>query len=215
MRWPSLQFFKETGHSHMTYKSDQETSLGAHFEEAFQKSSRQGALHNPRLQQLVLEASSARESQSNGRAENAVQRLEDMVRTFKSALEMNIGSRISSSSAILKWMVKHAASALNRQLCNAHGQTPYEALHGQRFHGKAVECGEQIFYFVPKRLRSKLNLRWRFGTIMGNAQSTNECFVAAANEDIVKTRSVVKVIAPQRWSKTAIEKIRGPAYVSS
>ena len=90
------QFLKETGHTHMTYKSDQEASLRALFEEAFQKSSRQGALHNPRLQQLVPEASSAGESQSNGRAENAVQRLEDMVRTFKSALETNIGSRISS-----------------------------------------------------------------------------------------------------------------------
>ena len=66
------QFIKESGYSHLVYKSDQEFGLRALFEEAFTKSTRQGELFNPRLQQMVPEASSVGESQSNGRAEIAV-----------------------------------------------------------------------------------------------------------------------------------------------
>ena len=72
-----------------------------------------------------------------------------------------------------------------------------------------VEFGEQVFYFVPKRLRSKLNLRWRVGTFLGNSQSTNECFVAAANGDVVKTRAVTRFVEGYRWSATAVLGVKG------
>ena len=61
----------------------------------------------------------------------------------------------------------------------------------------------------PKRLRAKLNLRWRVGTFLGNAQSTNECYVASSNGDVVKARAVIRVTSGSRWSKPAIEQIRG------
>ena len=193
----------------MVYKSDQEFGLRALFEDAFTKSTRQGELFNPRLQQIAPEASAVGESHSNGRAEIAVQKLEDLLRTLKSALETNAQLRIEATSPLMMWMVEHAASLYNRHLCNPDGKTPFEAIHGQRWKGKMVEFGEQVFYFVPKRLRAKLNLRWRVGTFLGNSQTTNECFVASSNGDVVKTRAIVRVIEPSRWSKVALEKIRG------
>ena len=75
-----------------------------------------------------------------------------------------------------------------------------------------VELGEQVFYFVPKKLRAKLSLRWRLGTFLGNAQATNECYVGAANGDVVKTRSIVRVVEPNRWSLKAIEGIKGTPH---
>ena len=83
------QFIKETGYAHIAYRSGQEVGFRALFEKAFSKSTRQGELHNPPLQQMVLEASSVGKSQSNGKAEIAVQKLEDLVRTYKSAIETN------------------------------------------------------------------------------------------------------------------------------
>ena len=105
--------------------------------------------------------------------------------------------------------MEHAASVYNRHLCNPDGKTPFEAIHGQRWRGRQVEFGEQVFYFVPKRLRAKPNLRWRVGSFMGNSQATNECYVAASNGDVVKTRAIVRVVEGSRWSKEAIGGIKG------
>ena len=197
------QFIKESGYSHIAYRSDQELPLRALFEAAFIHATRQGEL------QLVPEASSVGESQSNGKAESAVKHFEDKLRTYKSALETRLSHRIPSDSAMMKWMVEHVCSIHNRIVCNQDGRTPFEAIHGQRWRGKMVEFGEQVFYFVPKKLRAKLNLRWRLGTFLGNAQATNECYVGAQNGDVIKTRSIVRVISSSRWSVDAIKTIKG------
>ena len=120
-----------------------------------------------------------------------------------------LNAEFQNMREIMRWMTEHVASIMNRHLCNAEGQTPYEALHGQRFKGKGVEFGERVFYFVPKKLRSKLNLRWRVGTFLGNAQTTNEAFVGMANGDVVKSRSAVRVVEPSRWNQEAVLGVRG------
>ena len=87
-------FIKESGYAKVVYKSDQEPAIRSLFEAAFQASTRQGVLHNPNLVQMTPEASSVGESQSNGKAENAVRRVEDLARTYKSALETHLKTRI-------------------------------------------------------------------------------------------------------------------------
>ena len=72
-----------------------------------------------------------------------------------------------------------------------------------------MEFGEKVFYYVPKRLRSKLNLRWRVGTFVGNSQSSNEACVASANGDVIKSRSLVRVVLPSRWSSDSVLGVRG------
>ena len=196
------QYIKESGYMHIVYRSDQEPSIRALFESAAKQLGRQ-------IDQMVPEASSVGESQSNGRAEAAVKVFEDKLRTYKSALETRIKQRIPSSTPVLRWMAEHVCSIHNRIVCNSDGKTPFETIHGQRWRGRMVEFGEQVFYFVPKRLRAKLNLRWRLGTFLGNSQATNECYVAAANGDVVKTRSITRVVEGSRWSAQAVLKIRG------
>ena len=94
-------------------------------------------------------------------------------------------------------------------MCTEDGNTPYQSLHGQRYRGKMVESGEQVFYFIPKALRSKMSLRWRVGTFLGNAISTNEAYVAASNADVIRTRSIVRVMEPSRWSSKAVLGVQG------
>ena len=48
---------------------------------------------------------------------------------------------------------------------------------------------------------------------MGNSQSTNEAFVSVGNGDVIKTRSVVRVMAPTRWSAERIMNIQGTPLV--
>ena len=204
------KFIKDSGYAKVIYRSDQERSIVALFEETFKASNREGTpLFNATLTQMVPEASAVGESQSNGKAENTVQKFEDLLRTYKSALETHLDFKIPIDHPVFRWMTEHVASITNRHVCNPDGQTPYEAIHGQRFKGKLVEFGERCFYYVPKRMRSKLNLRWRVGTFVGNAQSTNEAYVAVSNGDVLKSRSIVRVIQPSRWDKDAIMNIRG------
>ena len=84
------RFLRDTGYSKIIYRSDQEKAIVKLFEETFKASSREGMLHNPQLTQMVPEASAVGESQSNGRAENAVQKFEDLLRCYKSALETHL-----------------------------------------------------------------------------------------------------------------------------
>ena len=196
------QFIKDSGYLHIVYRSDQEPAIRALFESAAKQVSRH-------IEQFVPEASSVGESQSNGKAEAAVKLFEDKLRTYKCALETRIQHRISSDCSALRWMIEHVCSIHNRNVCNNDGRTPFETIHGQRWRGKMVEFGEQVFYYVPKRLRAKLNLRWRLGTFLGNAQSTNECYVAAANGDVIRTRAITRVVEASRWSATAIKDIKG------
>ena len=91
---------------------------------------------------------------------------------------------------------------------------PTVALHLKPFAVKDGGAGwlnleNRFSILVPKRLKSKLNLRWRLGTFLGNSQTTNECFVAAVNGDVIKTRSMTRVVEGNRWSSDAILKIKG------
>ena len=78
------KFIKESGCAKIAYRSDQARAIRALFEEAFVRSSREGQCYNGKLEQFAPEASAVGESQSNGRAENAVQMVEDKLRTYKS-----------------------------------------------------------------------------------------------------------------------------------
>ena len=66
-----------------------------------------------------------------------------------------------------------------------------------------------MFYYVPKRLRAKLSHRWRLGTYLGMASSSNEHYVATRQGNVVKVRSVCRVVEASRWSATAILNIKG------
>ena len=196
-------FIRDSGYSKLVFRSDQEPALRALLNEAFKKAS------DSQLEQAVPEASAVGESQSNGRAENSVLRIQDLVRTYKCALESRLYARIPCDHPVFFWLVEHAASVCNRYVCTEDGSTPYQNLHGQRFKGRAVEFGEQVFYYVPKRLRSKMSLRWRISTFVGNYKSSNEALVAASNGDVVKVRSIVRVVESSRWIKDAVLSVRG------
>ena len=72
-----------------------------------------------------------------------------------------------------------------------------------------AEFRERVFYYVPKRLRATLDLRFRPGVFLGNSQNSNEAFVGFGHGNVIESRYVVRVVASQRWSKDAIRKIIG------
>ena len=60
-----------------------------------------------------------------------------------------------------------------------------------------------MFFYVPKKLRAKLSRRWQLGTYLGLVNSSNEHVVATRLGNVVKSRSVVRVVEASRWNSDA------------
>ena len=71
--------------------------------------------------------------ESNGSAEKAVQDVSGQVRSLKLALEARIGVSIGDTSAVMDWIVEHAAYVLSRFSAGHDGMTPYERLAGRKW----------------------------------------------------------------------------------
>ena len=164
------EWMRSQGLDKFVYRCDQELPLKAMVEEALVQL-RRSADHRPR--EIPPEHSAVGESQSNGVIERAVPKFEDQLRTIKSAFESRVKTRIASPSPIMAWMIEHVANLLNKYTVNDSGVTPFEDSHGRRAHDRAVEFGERVFYYVPKKLRSKLDLRWRLGVYLGASPCSN------------------------------------------
>ena len=99
------------------------------------------------------------ESQSNGLAERAVGVFEDKFKTLKHALELKIKKRLPSAHPVTAWLVEHTAWVLNKFHLDKEGRTAYGRLHGREGHERICESGERIMWFVPKKLRGKVDQR--------------------------------------------------------
>ena len=205
-------FIKANGLTKIVCKCDQERALNALnqsvvqdmlipnlVEEAAQKVGRCCAsAEDDDVRIAVPENSAVGESQSNGKAERAIQTVENKVRTVKHAFESRIGARIPSTHPVMHWIAIHCADILNKYTVNTSGMSPYEETHEQKAHERRVELGERVFYFVPKKGRTKLDPRWKLGIYLGQCESSNESYVGVPNGNVRRSRSVLRVVAESR-----------------
>ena len=202
-------FIRENGVRHIVYKSDQEESISAMAKEAIKQVGIAGEAYDPELHMAVPEHSAVGSSASNGRAERTAQIVEDLVRTYRSALQSRLACKLPSDHPVFRWLLEHAVGNLNRCSITPEGMTPYQHIHGKRVTQKQVEFGEKIFYYVPKRVRAKLDNRYHLGIYFGQVSSSNECYVATANGGVIKTRSTARIVSDQRWDEKMVMNVKG------
>ena len=147
------------------------------------------------------------ESQSNGLAERSVGIVVDQFRTLKMALEAKLRHRLPSNHPVTAWLVEHTAWVLNKYHLGADGRTAYGRLHGREGRERVCEFGETIMWLVPKKLRSKLDQRWRYGTFLGRALGSDQNFVGIGSGEVVCARAIVRVVPSVRWSTDRVSKI--------
>ena len=203
-------FIKNVGMTHFAYRCDQEKSLLALLDEAILTAGRT-AVNEGSLEGITgtPELSSVGESQSNGRAERGVQLVEDLMRTFKSALEARLGVRIPSNHPMMRWLVGYAASTLTKYSVASDGETGYQRLHGRKCREKLVELGEKVLYFVPKAQRSKMDKRYSMGIFLGRAAWGDVNFIGRADGSVTKSRALVRVQPGMRWNVSWFNALRG------
>ena len=140
-----------------------------------------------------------------------MQRFEDQIRTLLAELEYRIGQPLKPTSPVLSWLVEYVAVLLNKYHINdATNLTAYEFMHGkQADEEKLAYFGERVFFSVPKRRRSNLDLRWSVGVFLGTMMSSTEALVGLPNGDVTRSASIARLIPSQKWSADTILNITG------
>ena len=147
------------------------------------------------------------ESQSNGYAERSVGVFEDHFRTLKHSLELRIQRRLPVTHPVTSWLVEHTAWILNKFHLSKDGRTAYGRLHGREGQERICEFGERIMWFVPKKLRAKLDQRWRYGIFLGRSLSSDQNYIGLSTGEVVCARAIVRVVPSLRWSSEMISRI--------
>ena len=83
------------------------------------------------------------ESQGN-RVQNAVQRVQNLNRTLKDALEKILNTRVMSSDPIFSWVVEWSAGLITRYVNGQSGRTVYTEGRGHDAQAPVAEFGEKI-----------------------------------------------------------------------
>ena len=158
----------------------------------------------------VLEQSKAYDSKSNGRAENAVRRVEEQVRTMKLALEASIGEELDVHHPVFAWLVEHAADILVKCAVGRDGRTPFERIKGKRYHGLMLEFGCSVRVKYQGKLQGGLlKERWGNGVWFGKKWASDEHLVSMGNGKIVRARDVRPMPEDQAFDRGMLLGIRG------
>ena len=115
-------------------KSDQEPSIVQ----------LQTAIQQQRDTPIIPVNSPVSESESNGRVENAVRRVQEKVRTLRSQVEGNIKQKIQDNAPIMAWLVRRAAELISKYTIGDDGKSPYERIRQERCVTPLVPFGETV-----------------------------------------------------------------------
>ena len=87
--------------------------------------------------------SPAGDSKSNGRVENAIRRVQAMIRTLRSSLEAKLGVKVGKGHALYPWLIEWAADLLTRYKVNSEGRTAVEEIRGKKSARSIAQFGEK------------------------------------------------------------------------
>ena len=63
--------------------------------------------------------------------------------------------------------------------------------------------------YVLKKLRTKLDLRWRMGVYLGTTGRTNEAYIGTCPGNVVKSRGLARVVQENKWDAERVPCVTG------
>ena len=151
----------------------------------------------------LIEQAPKRSKGSNGVVERAVQSVEQVLRTLKSALDERMGVRIDTKHPVLTWMCEYASYMMNRLEVSSDGRTPYERNKGKKATVLGLEFGEKVLWKHGggTAKMEKINARWSHGMFVGVKVQSNELIIIDQDtKEVKRVRTVRRVPEEQRWS---------------
>ena len=158
----------------------------------------QRAVQAIRPKEVILVNSPVGESESNGRVENAIRRVQEKARVLRHQLKDGIKQKVADSSPIMVWLVRWAAELLSKYSCGDDGLSPHERLHGAKCLTPLVPFGETVLYPPLKTVRrDKGDVAKRTGTWLGIIARTQEVIIGTEH-GVVKRKTVTRLSDSER-----------------
>ena len=101
------------------------------------------SVKSKRLERTVIRSSPRRSYQSNGGGENYQKQMQGQVRTMLPAMQERTQYRPTSDSALMIWIVRHAAWLIPRFRGN-DAESPFYRAMGVPYRGRLLESGETV-----------------------------------------------------------------------
>ena len=155
-----------------------------------------------RGERTMVEKSPKYSHQSNGVAENAVRRIESLIRTYVYVLQKKLSYKVDSKSIILPWLVRHAAYVLSRYIKRDDGRSAWARLRGKECDSPLAQIGETVDFKVVRGAMAKLEPRWITGTFLGRTDESDEVIVGTA-AGIEFARSFRRRTSNKQWERDA------------
>ena len=161
--------------------------------------------------QISLRQSPPGSHASNGIAEAAVKNIEGLVRTMSSDIGDKYNTRVEANSAILGWIIRHAAWVQNRFVYKVSGRTAFEELKMVKYISPVLQFGESVLARRSGVPDNRLSSAWISGLWLGRSSQTNEHIVGTSS-GIVMARTVKAKPDEDRWCKAEFEMMVYPPW---
>lgn len=153
------------------------------------------------------------DSQANGRAEQAVQMAEGIIRVHKIALENMIEDRVSVHDACFPWLVENAADCYNKFHVGPDGKTAYEHVRGRPYRGEVFAFGTPVLHRVVGHVQgADMRERWLEGIYLGKQFASDEFLVSTTEGEVVRARAVLPRPGGVKLTKEMLDKIKGSPW---
>ena len=157
----------------------------------------------------ILETAPRSDSKANGEAENAVQSIEQMVRTYMVDLQERCGEELSVEDAFYAWLVEHACDMINKFMVRKGGKTAWEQLKTDPFRGEIYLFGTPVLHITSGPVQGGvMQERWHDGIWLGLHFTSGEHFVALPNGIVVRARAVTPKPDSTHVTKSSLVNIK-------
>ena len=119
-------------------------------------------------------------SKSQGSVERWHRELWGHVKTLKEQLQDNYGTKVSTNSEIMTWIVKHSSWLYNRYQQHTDGKTSYERCHGTTYNKPIAQFGETVMFHYGI-VDTKTTPTWTKGIWLGRCTQSDEHYVVDEN----------------------------------
>ena len=151
------------------------------------------------------------DSQSNGRVENAIKKVRNMVKTSLSSLESRWGIRVARDHPVYPWVFEWAADLMTRY---AHvgdlGKTAVQLIRGSKSSRNIAQFGEKILY-KPLKLsghhRGNMEDTFLDGIFLGMRLRSDEILIGTAR-GVIKTRTLRRRVEEEQWDPEFAKSIK-------
>ena len=202
-----ITFLKVMRHEKLKIRADQEPALKALI----------GMVKEQWPHRILVEESPLYSSQSNGRAERAIQTVRRLAASLRVATELRYEMALSSGMVAWPWLIRHAAWLHNRFHVKYNGRTCYEEFYQTRYKNEVVAFGECVLFMEPYpasrrkkqgKRRQKMDASMEPGIWLGRTEESDEHLVGTSR-GVQRCRTVRRREESNQWDHRLFAEVKG------